>query len=643
MTNEKHPLAGGSPTVPRGRGSFRFALSWLTRVNLFFLLCAIAHAQTSGTFSGGMGLSGTWEITGTNLRAIGQFTSDYNGDQVAFDLGMGGGVSGPQATGPGQVKNFDLTVSIGSDTLGEGRLRIFSTNNGTVATYVRASATWEWNTAPPQYEVKVQIPMNTEPTRAIYFAMQNGVQVDFLDVEHAAGPLEWVIGPLDTDDPVIVVRYAGGDIYTDGEGGWVKAPNGSYVPVTPNMTPVPVGTSEAVDANQQPTSNPSQPQNVTPATPQSPTSPPTAPTATTSPTAPARSFPVPFGAPSATPATSGDAGADQVTTALNAQTAQDYTIGMDIIESLETQTLSAIELGEAAVTATDKVSAQVQAVGEKQIEATDKVATAVSETADKQLEATNESNVQLGIIAGQAQKESAEPGVGDIEAQKESKLETINTLADDARTTAQAVALQTPEVATIRSDQDDADSDEWNVAIPGTDIVVNINPLAQPKAQFLAELMRLLMGWAVVLALVAWTYIQIPKWHVTALQGGSGISVWKSITGATPLVGVAILAALWAGAGALVLTSPTLLWAASDPFLMGQKAFAFVDVRGMVEIAATNTGETSTTAARIIAMIDACCPVGLLLQAFFNWVFLSVTGESIVAGVIALQKVLASG
>lgn len=145
-------------------------IAWIVT---FFFTCAVQGAM-SGTFSGSMGITGEWWVDGTTLHAEGEFTSDFNGDQIDFDLGSGGGAGGPQATGPGQVKTFHLTRSIGSATEGTGRLRIFSTSGGTVTTYVRATVTWEW-TAGPDTDCKASVNITNPYGVPTWFRVQHSI------------------------------------------------------------------------------------------------------------------------------------------------------------------------------------------------------------------------------------------------------------------------------------------------------------------------------------------------------------------------------------------------------------------------------------------------------------------------------------
>lgn len=131
---------------------------------LLCLLCLVAALRAStgtGTFSGSMGITGTWSVVGDTLTVNGQFTSDYNGDQISFGIkrldGGSSDVSGPQATGPSQVHTFALSRStVGAET-NTARLRIFSTNNGTVSTYVRALVEFEWSAASTDCQASVNV------------------------------------------------------------------------------------------------------------------------------------------------------------------------------------------------------------------------------------------------------------------------------------------------------------------------------------------------------------------------------------------------------------------------------------------------------------------------------------------------------
>lgn len=666
-TSIELPLAGvASP----GRGAGFSLFMWLTRVNLIvFLLNTVCYADT---FSH----SYVWPGDGQTYSHEGEATliSTPTGFQWNLSVLVTGNPGSSYASIRIELVDSDnsngvivstLTVtktagdgfessSTQGTTTSQGRTHWrarFSDDNG----YQVYGTTHELPVYNPEYYVKVVLPYNASPVRQIFYALQNGIQVGSKTVAHNEGPVTWVIGPLETDDPVTVRQYAGGELETDAEGNYIATEDTDYFNAGPAITPTEsappsqgtdVGMKQPAVPNYTPIQPPASPTPTAPPSAVTPTAAPTAPTPKTVPTF--NPTPTAPSAPTDEPEDSGDAGADQITSAINAHRAEDHERGVKFLEGFEAMTLTEWEIGKAvienqnegndktvaavakSIESTDKIAAAVADAGTKQVEATDKVADAMSLGTEALLQALNAINLN---IAQQDQKDTAP-----TEDQKAEKLTEIINYANSARTTAQQAAEVFPTTGTVRADDTSKGADMQTITLPANPgKTISLNPLDNANVKTLAGLLRALIGWAVLIALVSWTYIKIPKWFTEALRGGTGITVWRSVTGALPMAGFVLFVGLMTAFGTILFTAPTLLWAAADPYLMGSAGTALIDVR---DIISDNGG---TGAVLMISLIDACCPVGLCMAAFFNWVGLQIAGQAIVAGLVALQKVLTSG
>lgn len=271
---------------------------------------------------------------------------------------------------------------------------------------------------------------------------------------------------------------------------------------------------------------------------------------------------------------------------------------------------------------------------------------------NKQLDVSGQSQRTLEAILVEERKsnsylDSAVISLGELEMGFKAPVQADSNTAMTAHidlgsdlmaSVAEATELQ-PNKGSVATDDGDAGSNIPTVAIPGgtaTPHTISLNPLNHPKIQQLATLFRALVGWIVLFSLIAWTYIQIPIWMTDALKGGSGFTAWRAATGALPLIGIAVATFLIVGAGAVILTAPTIMWAYADPLMMGSAGTALIDVRTII----TNFGGTG--AGEMISLLDAVCPTGLFMTAVFNYITLRIGGQSICAGLIAFSKVLAS-
>lgn len=540
----------------------RWSLLWLVAFFAAGCLSSFAQGSSGGASSPRANVSWTVSYTGGAWKVSGTVTVSNSGGR--YGVAILDPVTGDGGTKDGdRVASYDASISPGTFpyeytlTPGKWYRWIANDSEGPGQNFDQDTDFFQIPSAPPPtYEVKVVLPMNREPTKAIYFAMQNGEQIDSHVLEHAQGPYEWTIGPLETNAPVIVVRYAGGEIFTDGEGGWVKAPGGQHVPVTPSMTPSLSGSgSSAYNAAGQGT-NPNQPTPTTPPAAPTPTTPPAAPAATTPPAAPKGFFPS-FSATDPTATTSGDAGSDQVTDAINAQMLQDHTIGLSIIEGLEVQTLTQLELGAAAIESTDKIAEQVHSVGSKQIEATDKVAASVQAAAEAQVEVGNVTNIQLAIIAQQALAE----GASSATASEEAAAAAEEAQAEGAAAAAAAVAVlpEAPDALGYGAPEGGSAAFltvEMPAAFGGA--TINFNPFAYAGMASIAAWFRAATEWLCLLLLGQFVFAELRKSLDTVATTRQATG--NPVVGGTGAQGTAAVNAGLITAAALVLLAALVAW-----------------------------------------------------------------------------------
>lgn len=125
--------------------------------------------------------SGTWEVTesGGNytLELDGSYTALWNGDQATFELEpfVSGGFSqiAPQIAVAGNTATFNLTGALLPNTQSSWaiRARVFTTQGGTVPTYVRDTGTFTVNfggaSSEPRYTCNGVMPTSTLPADGI--------------------------------------------------------------------------------------------------------------------------------------------------------------------------------------------------------------------------------------------------------------------------------------------------------------------------------------------------------------------------------------------------------------------------------------------------------------------------------------------
>jgi len=661
MITQNRPLAGGQV---RGRPGLFSLFRRLTRVNLLYLVLVTqlpAYTLTNSSSGASASITVSWNpstgkldysfVCVANGTGIGGNTAPVTRSaavQIYATTGDGGSagtllVSGTNASNSNTgVGSGDLSAALGNwyilyayTTAYPGGGSPLPTNYG--KTYYQLEAS---------YYADFRIPENKGDQVVKVKFYQNGVLLTTLNVAPGAEAQTLHLSSGVTGGQLVTAVYSYGNYVQLDGGSIVFEPDkefehaGGGMPVTDAEPPepyqlLPMRAIYGITPEDEPLEPTPE------VTPQNAPTPVAAPSNPTPVSAPTRN---PLGIPYGTPA-GGDPvkkedlqdAANKLADALdkaddNRKKSDDKTL-----EALNNSTQKAKESADANLSALNSLRSELIAGGNKQVDAINKSNTAI-DGLKAELRSTNGRLDTVAATLGQIELNNRPPDAGTGDA----FMQTLKALAEDARDTAVEAADVKPPQGTVREDNLSGPAAEWMIQIPFTDLAVNVNPLAQPKILFLAELCRVCIGWFVVLSLVSWTYIQIPKWYTEGMKGATGITSWKAITGALPGVGAAILFGLWALMGTIMLTSPTLLRAATDPYLMDQSAFALIDIRDAFEAAGAATGESSTVE-KMIGLIDACCPTGLVMQAFFNWVFLQIAGQAIVAGVLALQKLLNSG
>jgi hypothetical protein len=318
-----------------------------------------------------------------------------------------------------------------------------------------ASSIHIFEPASTEYYVKFNLPKNNNPVRQIILARQNGLTVGSYSLAHGAGPVTWTIGPLLSDDPVTLIQYAGGDLeWDEANQRWDLTANTQYFPASVATLPSAGETGDPQPSELQHVSpSPFDLPPPTPPTPPTPIAPiegpgvvvaPVAPTPTAAPTAP-------------TPIadTSGDAGADQVTRAVNSVASSARDNAAKIIESVDAGTLSTYNSISKLLDATNTTNVQVHGVAGTVAEGSNKIVEAIKENT----EATN------NLIAQQQPGESAMGALNTYvtrsQASIDADIQTFLTAAKaqiDSASASVVSQLPVPEAATPVTSVDPADT-----------------------------------------------------------------------------------------------------------------------------------------------------------------------------------------
>lgn len=500
----------------------------------------------------------------------------------------------------------------------------------------------------PDYYADFRIPANTSSVPFKVRFYQGGDLLTELTVQPGTGAQTVHLSSGVVEGELITVVYSYGGYEMSPGGTLTFVPDKEYenggggMPVNDVEPPdpyqaLPPRNNVGITPQNEPTTPP------TPETPQSAPTPVTAPTPQTPVAAPTGGvMGIPFGSPSGT---SGVTKQD-LETATNATVTAMSTADSNR-QASDDATLAAINktntaLGDIGTANT----AGMNALREEMVSGSNKQLAAVG-TSTAEITALRDDvkagNSTLARIAGALDtlKSQKETPTSEVLAQK---VNEIMSIATDAGATTQAAANVHPTTGTVREDSSDAGEIMPTITLPGHpstgEVTISLNPLQNANVKIVANLLRALIGWSVLVWLISWTYMQIPVWFNKALQGGSGITIWKSLSGtATPLVGFVVFVTVMVlvGTTTALLTAPTLMWAAAEPYMMGAAGSALVDLRDVIDTYAGSKADA------ILSILDACCPTGLCVTAFFNFVGLKIAGEAIIAGLLGIQKVLASG
>lgn len=645
MTTKEHPLAGVS-CPGRGAG---FSLRRLTRVNLALLMLTILGSTLAETH--------TYSAHGVTVTINYAYNATTNKVDWSFTCGAapgyGSAVQIYETTGSGGAAG-GLIISGNNASGGTGTgSNSFNTTQGQwykIYAYVVSSpgnvpSPADYN--PTYWQVPEELPFyadfrvpantGTQPVKVYFY--QAGVEISSLTVSPGSAAQTVHLGGIDEGLVTVVysygnlVRAEGGTLSFEPDKEFEHAGGGAAVNDAEPPDPyglLPMRNSTGVTPANEPLEPPA------PETPQDDPTPTDAPTpqgATTKPTRGAVG--IPFGTPSgATGATKEDL--ETATNALanaldeidtNRQASDDATL--DAIDKTNTA------LGEnsaAEIAALNSLREELVTGRNKQLSATEKTNTAITGLRDD-VRTGNTALTGIAATLGELELNNRPP-----EAETTAAWQTmVLQLGTDLQDSVTAAVDVPPELGAVADDDPDMGAGLPSILLPGSPTVaVSLNPLQNEKVQDLANLLRALIGWSVIFTLVAWTYMQIPKWMILALQGGSGITAWRAATGALPVAGIAVATALILAVGALILTFPTIMHAYADPLMMGSAGTALVDVRTII------TSYGGPSAGQMIALLDSVCPVALCMTAAFNFIILVIGGRALVAGMIAFAKVLAS-
>jgi len=626
----------------------------LTRVNgffvllLFFLLPALLHAtyiptqagQTNTVTQTATGITASMTITENIETGVATWhhtqTAAGGGAWVASTTGEGGG-DGTYIHDHGPAGPADDSGTWMPEPGSWWRIvaRVSATDGNLYDTI------GYWQAGTPDYYADFLVPKNEGIEPVTITVYQNGNEITSYVANPGDGPNELHVTGLEAEGLITVVYGYG--VYSKMPGGTVIfTPNvdfevaGGCQPTAAAEPPDPTklsGMRKTLPLKQEPEPvEPTPPQ--TPQTPPTPVPPPSAPTTTTPPTR------GPLGVPYGTPT-----GEAPVTKANIEDVANKISARLDEADqnrqASDDKTTEAVD--KVAATVATQSNANLAAVNnlrEENVAGTTKVLAAAAGSqaalegilhATRRISATSDA---MNITLGQIELATKVPS----QAEKDQSLADVVQAATDFNDSVTAATNIQPTTGEVAEDNTDAGSGIGSVYLPGggNTVSISLNPLNNSKVQEVASLLRALIGWSVLFALIAWTYMQIPIWMTDALRGGSGFTAWRAATGAIPLIGVAVLIALVLAGGALILTAPTIMWAYADPLMMGQAGNAIVDIRSVI------TSVAGTDAGKIISLLDAVCPTGLCMTAAINYITLRIGGQAICAGLIAFSKVLAS-
>jgi len=614
--------------------------SMLTRVNmlLLFLLLPVCLWAVSGSYSAD-GVTLNWTTAGTSPYSVSgtwvQVAAANKGGGIHKDPWPGSWV---QQFGNGNTSGSWTITGLTAD---QPMFLIMYTDIPPVTETHRSSFTIS-NTAAAYY-ADFAVPGNLGGQAVTVTVWQNGSVVTSTSVGPGAGASSLHVTGLDPTGIVTVVY---------GYGVYTTLPGGSII-FTANQDFEAAGGTEPTAASEPPEPTQLLPMRMTAQTRKEPVAvtPTTLPTAQTTPTnTPAATaattiirhtrsvIGVPFGSPS------GSSGV----------TKQDSEVVANaVVAAVETMDTNRDASDSKTLDALNQIGAVIGTNGTQGLTALNALRTESVVGRNKQIDVAGQNQRTLEAILVEERKansylDAAAISLGNIELgvappTTEQTTPPMTVLVSNANDFMASVAEATevqPNTGSVATDDTDEGASLPTVALPGgavTPHTISLNPLNSPKVLVLAHLLRSLVGWLVLFMLIGWTYIQIPIWMTDALKGGSGFTAWRAATGAVPLIGIAVMTALVVLGGAVILTAPTILWAYADPLLMGSEGSALGDIRDVI-IAAVG----GTDAGKIISLLDAVCPTGLVMTAAFNYITLRVGGQSICAGLIAFSKVLAS-
>ncbi len=584
---------------------------WLVLALAVGVLSARLCADT-GTFAGGQGTNGTWTTDGTDLTVEGSYTSDYNGDQIVFEVPSGvGQVAGPQASGPGQVKNFILSFGVtgASGTFG---FAIYSTDGGSVPAYKRTNiAGLSWTFEAPTFKVTISL-SNSRDVAVTYKLMQGANEIGSVVLQPNTGLIQTFT--TSNADPVNVLEQIpnlqqDGPVWVVVEGAVHSVPVGNVTPVLvpsggPNPPAVSIPQSPAVPS----VVTPPPPVVVTPTAPVLPVNAPAP--APVAPAAPVTPLPNP------TPA-----GTDPVKKADTEKQTNDLTTALNNQQTANTAAINAVitAVNASAVAGTNGSNGIIAAVNK---------GTSVLDKINGQLAAQSTgTNARLDAIkantAGTAANTSATVA----------KLDTLHTdlqkLAPSEAQTA-AVAAANSSMAAAGDSAGSAAAGLFSSAtvaghsISGSGTAPNLsvtmpvafggatfdfNPFSSERFAVICGWFRTACAWLALVTLGVWVWTQTRGW----LHAFSGLQQAK---GNTVVAGTGGQATAFLAAG--------LMTAALVTAITGLMAWSFGDISfALIKTVVGTTNPLATMPAAVFWMCDQLFPVAtlcacLVARASFN-------------------------
>jgi len=654
----EHPLAGGIRARPRSDFSL-----WLTRVNLF--LCVVfcfSFSELRATYfrteagnvntvtQSATGITASMTITFNSTTGVATWhhvqSGNGGGAWVTHTTGSGGAYGSPviHDHSPGSAEDHTGTWN---PTVGSW-WQIAARVSGTDGNLYDTIGYWQAG-SDPEYYADFKIPVNLGTKSVSVKFYQNGT----LKASYTASPGGSV------QDVHLTGLAASGTVfavYGYGEYSYDTSGNITY---TADKVFLPAGQAEPTAAAEPPEptwlnsigtpggAKPAVKPAVVPVAPKTPETNVPAPTAVAQPSAPTvinKHVRVALGIPFASP--SGTAGV----------TKQDAEVVANaVVGAMDTHDSNRAAEADKQIDATNNVASTIATQTNAQLSALNSLRTETATGTNKQVAVGNGLQAAIeglrgDVRAGNATLDSMNLTLGEIELNTKPPSETdaaasmsniVSTATDFMDSVSEATEVQ-PSKGTVASDDATGGAGMPDVVLPGSaagghsPVSMSLNPLHHPKVALLAGLIRALIGWAVLFALISWTYIQIPIWMTEALKGGSGFTAWRAAVGAVPLVGLAVLTVLVLAGGAVMLTAPTIMWAYADPLMMGASTTALVDIRSVI------TSYGGEDAGLMISILDSFCPTGLCMTAAFNYITLRIGGQAICAALIAFSKVLAS-